>query len=79
MNASPIKQAVATLGGQTAMARAIGVSQGLVWQWCENRARIPAERCIAIEQATAGVVTRSDLRPDLWPPSEQHGPSKRAA
>lgn len=35
------------------------------------RGSIPAERCLAIERATGGQVTRADLRPDdywlIWP------------
>jgi len=51
---------------QTELAEKLGVSQGLVSQWV-NGATIPAERAIAIEIATDGDVTRSELRPDLWP------------
>jgi DNA-binding transcriptional regulator YdaS (Cro superfamily) len=28
--------------------------------------RVPIERCVPIERATAGAVTRKDLRPDDW-------------
>lgn len=42
-------------------------SQGLVSQWESGVVAISAERAIQIEQVTDGVVTRGDLRPDLWP------------
>jgi DNA-binding transcriptional regulator YdaS (Cro superfamily) len=33
---------------------------------------VSAENAIAIERATCGRVTRADMRPDLWPPTEHH-------
>lgn len=53
-------------GGQTEFARKLGVSQGLVWQWLDGRTRVTAERAVEIETATAGEVTRQELRPDLY-------------
>lgn len=44
-------------------------TQGLVSQW-ERGTTIPAERAVEIERATGGEVSRSDLRPDLWPVGE---------
>jgi DNA-binding transcriptional regulator YdaS (Cro superfamily) len=52
---------------QTELAEKLGVSQGLVSQWVNGDTAITAEKAIAIEVATEGAVTRSDLRPDLWP------------
>lgn len=52
--------------GQTATARLLGVTQGLVWQWLNERTRITAERAVQIEKATDGAVTRAELRPDLF-------------
>ncbi|MGH8158396.1 MAG: transcriptional regulator [Rhodanobacter sp.] len=66
MNTQAIEKAITVAGGQTALARAINVSQGLVWQWCNGRLKVPAERCQGIEQATEGAVTRYDLRPDVF-------------
>lgn len=60
---------------QSELARALGVTQGTISHWLNGRARIPAERVIAIERATAGNVTRHELRPDLYPVE----PTKRAA
>jgi DNA-binding transcriptional regulator YdaS (Cro superfamily) len=56
---------------QEQFAKQLGVSQGLVWQWLDGRTRITAERAVEIEEKTAGEVTRRDLRPDLYPPSER--------
>ena len=52
--------------GQKEAAKLFGVSQGLVSHWLAGRRRITAERAKQIEQATAGAVTRADLRPDLF-------------
>lgn len=47
-------------------ARAVGVSQDMVYQWLKGIRPVPIGRCAAIEQATKGQVTRKDLRPDDW-------------
>jgi DNA-binding transcriptional regulator YdaS (Cro superfamily) len=50
-----------------------GVTQGMVWQWLKwlddptAGTRITAERAVEIEVATGGQVSRSDLRPDIYP------------
>jgi DNA-binding transcriptional regulator YdaS (Cro superfamily) len=51
---------------RTDFARAVGVSPDMVYQWIKGIRPVSAERCVAIEQATAGAVTRKDLRPDDW-------------
>ena len=61
-----LREYVAGQGGQTKFAEVIGVSQGLVWQWINGKTRITAERCLEIEQKTAGKLSRRDLRPDLF-------------
>lgn len=55
-------------GSVTALADKIGVNRVLVSQWtAEQGARpVPIEHCPTIERATAGAVTRRDLRPDDW-------------
>ncbi|KVT91898.1 hypothetical protein WK59_03950 [Burkholderia ubonensis] len=51
---------------QAAFAAQLGVSQGLVYQWLTGRRPIAADRCVVIERATQGAVSRRDLRPDDW-------------
>lgn len=53
-------------GGGIALAKVIGVSQPTVSDWCTGKKRVPVERCVPIERATLGAVTRKDLRPDDW-------------
>lgn len=56
------------LGSQVAVARAVGVSPQAVSEILRRGRRVPAEWCLALEQATGGAVMRHDLRPDLYPP-----------
>ncbi|HXC39847.1 MAG TPA: Cro/CI family transcriptional regulator [Burkholderiales bacterium] len=50
---------------QEAFAKRLGVTQSAVSQWI--RKRVPGERVLAIEAATDGIVSRHELRPDLYP------------
>jgi DNA-binding transcriptional regulator YdaS (Cro superfamily) len=65
MNRHPIEKACAIVGGQTALARLIGVATPTVNQWVKLKRPIPAVRCPAIERATSGLVRCEDLRPDV--------------
>jgi DNA-binding transcriptional regulator YdaS (Cro superfamily) len=53
-------------GRSLAVAQAVGVTPPVVSDWATGKKGIPVERCVAIERATAGAVTRKDLRPDDW-------------
>jgi hypothetical protein len=55
------------LKSQVAVARAVGVSPQAVSEVLRRGKRVPAEWCLALETATAGAITRHDLRPDLYP------------
>jgi DNA-binding transcriptional regulator YdaS (Cro superfamily) len=52
-------------GAGAHIARALGVNQVMVSQWRYGIKQVPAERCPAIEKATAGAVRCEDLRPDV--------------
>lgn len=58
-------------GTAAAIARAVGVSPVMVTQWANGDKEVPPRRCMAIELATHGAVTRADLRPEdywlIWP------------
>lgn len=61
---SQLHRAAAALGGLRRLAESVGVSLQTISHW---RTRgTPIERCVAIETATSGAVTRRDLRPDDW-------------
>ena len=59
-----LQQANATAGSQTALAKAIGKSQGHISKWLE-RNHVPAGSVLAIESATG--IPRHKIRPDLYP------------
>jgi len=47
------------------LCREIGVKPPRMVEWGGNTP-VPVKHCVLIEQATNGVVTRKDLRPDDW-------------
>jgi len=68
----PIDRAAEVLGGAAKLAAVLGVSAQAISNWKERG--VPIERCMAIETATGGAVTRRDLRPDwkgIWPELER--------
>lgn len=64
-------RAVAHFGTQHRLASAIKCSQQHISKAMMGDIGIAAEYAIAIEKATDGAVTRSQLRPDLWPEDAQ--------
>lgn len=69
--------AIAHCGGQAGLARTLSaalgkpVSQQRIWNALHRDRSLPAEWCLAIEQATGGRVSRHALRPDLYPPTAE--------
>lgn len=61
MRDAGLQEAIRAVGGISALARKLGVSQPSVSIWT----RVPAERVIAVEAISA--VPRGVLRPDLYP------------
>jgi DNA-binding transcriptional regulator YdaS (Cro superfamily) len=51
---------------QKEFAERLGVTPGLVSQWIVGRAPVPPERAVEIERLTRGMVTRLELRPDVF-------------
>ncbi|WP_082366665.1 transcriptional regulator [Paenacidovorax caeni] len=58
--------AIENLGGVGKLAAALGVSPSVISNWRARGTTPEAIHCVAIERATAGAVTRCDLRPDDW-------------
>ena len=54
------------MGSAGKLAAAIGVGQSAISNWRARGTTPDALHCAAIERATAGAVTRRDLRPDDW-------------
>jgi TorA maturation chaperone TorD len=57
-----LSEAIRAIGGVSELARKIGIAQPSVSNWT----RVPAERVVAVEEATG--VSRITLRPDLYRP-----------
>ena len=53
-------------GLQNQLAKDLDISPVLISQWSTGARRVPGERCRSIEKATGGVVTCSELRPDIF-------------
>lgn len=76
-----VEVAVKVAGGQSKLARLVGVSQNAVFKWL-RAGRPPAERVPAIVRATGGVVQAHELRPDLpelFPPPASTLPAESEA
>ncbi|MGO4135149.1 transcriptional regulator [Rhizobium brockwellii] len=57
-----LDKAKKAVGGPAELARRIGISIQAVSQW----KKVPGDRVLAVERVTG--VSRSSLRPDLYPP-----------
>lgn len=62
---SAMAKAVYVAGGQSALARQIGVSQGAVWKWVNGVKKVSPVHAVAVSGAVNGVVKPHELRPDL--------------
>jgi len=67
-----LRKAVDILGGQSCLARRLSevtgqsYQQGHISAWLRRHKKIPAQVAIPIERLTNGLVTRYDLRPDVF-------------
>jgi len=60
-----LNQYLKTVESGASLARKVGVSPGFISHWVTGFKQVPAERCLAIERATAGAVRCETLRPDV--------------
>lgn len=60
---SPLKKAIESFGGVTALSRELGISAQRLNNWVDRQ--VPIERCPDIERATNGAVRCEELRPDV--------------
>mgnify|MGYP001801591179 CR=1 FL=1 len=60
--------AIAKAGSQSALGRAIGKTQGHVWQW-KKRGRVPPLQAIEIEKRFG--ISRQDLCPEIFTTSQE--------
>lgn len=73
-----LNKAIAAVGSAAEMARMIGVVPMTISQW-KRRRKVPAERCLAVEAATDGAVTRYELREDVFGPAPAYTDQAGAA
>lgn len=66
MNIEPVQRATAILGSQSALAKSCNVSQPAVSGWLKGIRQPTGKSARAIELATGGLVTRGELRPDIF-------------
>ena len=69
-------KAVSVVGSQTGLARKCGVIQQHVWNWINRDNRVPAEFALKVAEATDFEVRPHDLRPDLYPNTDDCVPDK---
>ena len=60
-----LQQAIELVGDQNQMAEICGVTRQAVYKWVKA-GRPPAHQCRTIEAATGALVTRYQLRPDIF-------------
>ncbi|WP_063657376.1 transcriptional regulator [Candidatus Arsenophonus triatominarum] len=53
-------------GGSKNLARKLNISKSFLSQMASGLCPISPKRCVEIELATCGKVSRKDLRPDDW-------------
>lgn len=59
-----LEKAIDIVGSQAELARRLGTTHMVVWNW--KLRGVPAKRCRDIEEVTAGAVTRYELREDFF-------------
>ncbi len=65
MKPNYIQVAIEVYGTQENLAGILRTTQATVSRW-KTSGRVPAKRAVEIERITGGIVTRRQLRPDLY-------------
>jgi DNA-binding transcriptional regulator YdaS (Cro superfamily) len=69
-------------GAQTRLFELTGIHRPLLSNYARGVRPVPIERCLVIEEATGGKVTRRDLRDDwltIWPELDRRAAPRKAA
>lgn len=66
-----IAAAIRAKGSQKALANAAGVEQQTISKLLNRQRKVTAEMAVAIDVATGGAVSKSQLRPDLFADSTE--------
>ncbi|MGA2491876.1 MAG: YdaS family helix-turn-helix protein [Roseiarcus sp.] len=67
-----IGRAVSLLGSEAKLAAAAGVAQATINE-AKHTGTVGPKLAMGVDRATGGRISRSDLRPDLWPSSDGGG------
>jgi DNA-binding transcriptional regulator YdaS (Cro superfamily) len=65
LSENSVQRAARIAGGQSALARAVGVTPQAVQKWCAA-GEVPPSRALPIEKVSG--VSRSELCPAIYPP-----------
>lgn len=74
---SPIERAIEIAGSEAKLGALIGCSQVAINK-AKHRGSVSAEMAVAIDRVTEGKVSKSELRPDLFP-KERRQPAHAGA
>jgi DNA-binding transcriptional regulator YdaS (Cro superfamily) len=66
-----VAKALTFAGSQNALGRKTGLNQSVISKLLTRRQTLTGDHAVAIERATDGAVSRSQLRPDLWPEGDK--------
>ncbi len=64
-----MKKCITQFGSQLSFAKAIKVSQPTIHRWLKCIYLIPPEKALIIEQVTFGVISKHEIRSDIFPPN----------
>jgi DNA-binding transcriptional regulator YdaS (Cro superfamily) len=67
-----VGRAVSLLGSEAKLAAAAGVAQATINE-AKHTGTVGPKLAMGLDRATGGRISRSALRPDLWPPAEGEG------
>lgn len=70
-------EAIRVVGSMKLLGAAMGdgITPQAIWKW--KWGEVPAERVLAMERATG--ISRSRIRPDLYPPGDEEAAQNRVA
>ncbi|MFP5078626.1 transcriptional regulator [Rhizobium sp. YIM 134829] len=68
-----LEAAIAIAGSEAKLGKMVAVSQNAIWS-AKRKGRVSAELAAGIDRATNGAIQKSQLRPDIFPPSAETSP-----
>lgn len=64
-----LEAAISIAGSEAKLGKLMGKSQNAIWS-AKRKGRVSAELASSIDKVTKGAIQKSQLRPDIFPPSE---------